>query len=26
VVRLADGRIAGIERPARRCRVEDIQW
>lgn len=26
VVRLADGRIAGIERPAHRCRVEDIQW
>jgi putative ABC transport system ATP-binding protein len=26
VVRLADGRIAAIERPALRCRVEDIQW
>jgi putative ABC transport system ATP-binding protein len=26
VVRLADGRIAAIERPARRARVEDIAW
>ena len=26
VVRLADGRIAGIEQPAHRARVEDIAW
>ena len=26
VVRLVDGRVASIEQPARRARVEDIQW